>query len=534
MSRRVSLTCAIPWCLVLAIAACTGSVWAQDSTTHRTKKSGTTGKPATKKPVTVKPDAQPAQPATGGRTLMTINGSVVDEAHFRKAIEDKWGKPVLDDIIRERVVRQEARARGLKTAGPEWAAQMDAAISQQRAEYPSESEFLGMLQDKGYSIAGFRRDVETKLIIDQLIAQKVTVTPAEIQKYYEAHKAEYSTPDKIHLFDIVTATSEDADKARDRLDKGDTFAAVASEMSSDKDTAQKGGEVGYVTREDIADPVLREAAFSMQATTVSSPLPVGDHFHILFIKDTRPGKAATLGEVKADITAKLRAQKGMSPDDYVASLLRKADIKVAWTPFKYIEGVYAGMKGIQIIVDGQPLKLATHPVILPNGTMLVPAKPVLSAAHVQTAWNIGPQQLVATTKTNKVAVTVGSPTGLANGKPIRLPEGPQLRNGLLFIPPRAILEALGGTVSWDATRNALIVTSPGKAAPTAVNPALAPQPTPALAPAPTPTSDVAPTPSPAPTPAPAPAPAPAAGPLPPGTGDAAPATGDAAPAGPTE
>ena len=513
MSLRALLRYVIPWCLMLAFAACS-TLWAQRSTTRHpvtttAKKPVTTVKPASKKPapkpVTVRPVAQPTQPTTGGRTLMTVNGSVVDEAHFRKAIEDKWGKQVLDDIIRERLVRQEARARNLKTTDPEWVAQMDAAIAQERAQYHSETEFLAMLQDKGYTVAGFRRDVETKLIIDQLIAQKVTVTPAEIQKYYEAHKADYTTPDKIHLFDIVTATNEDADKARERLDKGDSFAAVASEMSSDQETAQKGGEVGYVTRDEVTDPVLREAAFSMKATAVSNPVPVGDHFHILFVKDVQAGKVSSLAEVQAEIAAKLRAQKGLSPEDYVASLARKADIKVAWTPFKYMESVYSCMKAIQIIVDGQPLKLATHPVILPNGTMLVPAKPVLTAAHIQTAWNIGTRQLIASTKTSKVSVTVGSPTGLANGKPLKLPEGPQLRNGLLFIPPRAIIEALGGTLSWDAARNAVVITSPGKAAPTAVTPTHAPEPTPAVTPTP----------------------APATGPLPTDTGDTT-------PAGPTE
>jgi foldase protein PrsA len=449
--RHVIWYC-VPACLLLAFA---GSAWSQQPSTRSTTRRPAARSTASPARTTVRPVVQPA-PAPGGRVLATVNGSVIDEVHFRKAIEDKWGKQVLDDIIRDRLVRQEARARNIKVSTQE----IDAAMQQERSGYVSESEFLAMLEDKGYTVAGFRKDIETKLLLDRLAAGKATVTQAEVQKYYDAHRADYSAPAKIHLFDIVTATSEDAYQARERIAKGDAFAAVAAEMSSDKDTAQKGGERGLLGREDITDPVLREVAFSLKEGDISNPVQSGDHFHILYVKDKQAETVRPLTEVNAEILAKLSSMKASSTDDYVRSLARKANITVAWTPLKYIETVYADLKAIQIVVDSKPLKLAEHPVILPNGSMLVPAKPVLGAAHIQLSWNPAAQQLIAATKASKVTMTVGSPTATVDGKPLRLPEGPQLRNGHLYIPPRAIIEALGGAVGWDAARNSVIVTSP--------------------------------------------------------------------------
>jgi hypothetical protein len=440
-----------------------------------------------------------------GPVLATVNGSPIYEANLRRAVEDKWGKRVLDDIIKDRLVRQEARARGIKTTGPEWAGEIDAALAHERSQYASEGEFLQMLEEGGYSVAGYRHDLETKLILDHLMAGKSNVTDAEINKYYEEHKSDFVTPGKIHLYDIVTATVEDAYMAKERLAKGDAFATVASEMSSDKDTAQKGGERGYLGRDDITDPVLREAAFSLKDGIISNPIQAGDHFHILYVKDRQPEKAISHAEARQVIVAKLQSQKGVSADDYVASLARKANIKIAWTPLKYMESVYAGMKAIQVIVDGQPLRMAEHPVILPNGTMMVPAKPVLAACHVQMTWNSGASQLIATTQARRVAMTVGSPTATVGetrspttpGKPISLPEGPQLRNGHLYIPPRALLEALGGKVEWDAARNAIVVQSPS-GAPT-VKPAItAPTAAPVGAAPTTDEDEIAPAPTPTP------------------------------------
>lgn len=64
-----------------------------------------------------------------------------------------------------------------------------------------------------------------------------------------------------------------------------------------------------------------------------------------------------------------------------------------------------------------------------------------------------------------VSVFAGQPIKLiVNGNVVNSDVPPQIINGRTMIPARALAEALGATVSWDASQNAVIVTSNGQGA----------------------------------------------------------------------
>jgi len=80
---------------------------------------------------------------------------------------------------------------------------------------------------------------------------------------------------------------------------------------------------------------------------------------------------------------------------------------------------------------------------------------------------------VAKTVAGRVKLTVGSTKallGLESTEVIDIREAPVMRQGVLWVAPRPILMALGCRVQWDPTANALLVTSPAGAAPSATGP----------------------------------------------------------------
>ena len=53
-------------------------------------------------------------------------------------------------------------------------------------------------------------------------------------------------PNQIHLAHILVKTEDEAKKVKDRLDKGEDFAKVAKEVSTDPGSKDKGGDLGTV------------------------------------------------------------------------------------------------------------------------------------------------------------------------------------------------------------------------------------------------------------------------------------------------
>ena len=62
-------------------------------------------------------------------------------------------------------------------------------------------------------------------------------------------------------------------------------------------------------------------------------------------------------------------------------------------------------------------------------------------------------------KAKTIRLTVGSKTADVDGKPVDMPAAPYIRRDRLLVPVRAVSDALGCTVTWDATSGTATLTS---------------------------------------------------------------------------
>ncbi|MEI6503034.1 MAG: copper amine oxidase N-terminal domain-containing protein, partial [Armatimonadota bacterium] len=114
----------------------------------------------------------------------------------------------------------------------------------------------------------------------------------------------------------------------------------------------------------------------------------------------------------------------------------------------------------QVIVDGEPLEFTDMPVRLPNGQIIVSAKPLLQALGAKLVWKAAEQSLTASNAAGKVKLVVGSPRALVGDATLEakdMAQAPVMRSGILYISPRVALAALGASLEWSAAENSLIV-----------------------------------------------------------------------------
>ena len=110
------------------------------------------------------------------------------------------------------------------------------------------------VRDSGLSTEGYRD------VIAAGIAQNATQSMFQDQ----APK----TADQVRFRVIVLTTEDDAKAALDRLQKGEDFATVASQVSQDTASRDKGGEQDWTPR-GILDPPLDQALFSLEVGQIS-------------------------------------------------------------------------------------------------------------------------------------------------------------------------------------------------------------------------------------------------------------------------
>lgn len=149
------------------------------------------------------------------------------------------------------------------------------------------------------SMAEIRKDLREMLtnqyIVQETqatIAQDITVTPEEIRKYYNTIPKDSLplVPRKVQL-SIITVEPPDMESSkaevrqrllelRSRIINGESFSTLAVLYSEDPGTAPRGGELGFMTRGELAKPYA-EAAWSLKQNVVSKIVETEFGFHII-------------------------------------------------------------------------------------------------------------------------------------------------------------------------------------------------------------------------------------------------------------
>jgi peptidyl-prolyl cis-trans isomerase D len=316
--------------------------------------------------------------------------AVSETAEFRKR--------VLDSLIERKALLQEAQK--LKFLAPDAylasvlgqipAFQQDGAFSQQRyeavlrqnnrtpAQFENELRQAFMLEaiTSPVSLGAFpsttslnqiaslvtqQREISWVDVPAASVASKVNVTPAEVERYYAANKAQFTDPEQIrveylildkaavaagitvseqavadyyashaaqfgqpeqreasHILIAVDAGADVATRAKAKA-KADAlvqtlqktpsrFGELARTESQDPGSAAQDGSLGSFARGMMVKP-FEDAVFSMKPNEIRGPVESDFGYHIIRLDGIQPAKAAPLAEVRAGVVDELRTQQ---------------------------------------------------------------------------------------------------------------------------------------------------------------------------------------------------------------------------------
>ncbi|EJM00079.1 parvulin-like peptidyl-prolyl isomerase [Pseudomonas sp. GM102] len=169
---------------------------------------------------------------------------------------------------------------------------------------------------------------QTRAAAEQIVfrdyLQSVSQVPAdypsatELQQAYEAGKAGWVTPPMYRVSQIFLGvadpqTLESVRKQALELSKKaqaapTEFAALASQYSQDRASAERGGDTGLQPLQQLV-PEVRGAVARLKVGAVSEPVQSAAGFHVIKLTEQQPARTATLEELRERLTQALRAQR---------------------------------------------------------------------------------------------------------------------------------------------------------------------------------------------------------------------------------
>lgn len=356
----------------------------------------------------------------GGGTepfVAKVNGNKVTERAFNQTVQrtrldlrerlgegydpslfdnQRLREQVLERMINEAVLLDASTGMGLRVSDDAVRAAVLAEPFFQDNGVFSNETYQRVLRQQGLSPAGFEENTRTRLLATQLpraVRDSEFVTPADLANstrllrqrreiawlevpamdlasapepdeaavtaYYEAHRADFQTPEQVrisyleldakslstpagaaddgelraayderiaefttperrrmrHILLSVPSGATDAEAAavldkiqavRERIVGGESFAEVAKAVSQDPGSAGQGGDLGDVER-GIMDPAFEDAGFALAVNTVSEPVRSRFGYHLIEVTAIEPEAVKPYDAVREQLAAEVGA-----------------------------------------------------------------------------------------------------------------------------------------------------------------------------------------------------------------------------------
>lgn len=298
-------------------------------------------------------------------TLITINDEPITKQQYEKAFDavannsmfTQMGIDVKKDpnsflhlmlkdrVINELIVRnlldQEIEKRKIKVSENDINDELRTIID----KVGSKEKFNEILKQNGISSAQFKKDLQEEVKIKKLVdtLAMVSVSDADVKKYYNENVEKFKYPDKVkashilisanpdELKELIVSDSENkklseeeinvkikselatkkekAQKLHDLLKQDPTqFAKIARENSDDTVSAKQGGDLGYFSAQEMVEP-FSKAAFNQAPNTIGEIVATPYGYHIILVTDRIKAGVEPLEKVQPEIKMYLENQE---------------------------------------------------------------------------------------------------------------------------------------------------------------------------------------------------------------------------------
>ena len=213
----------------------------------------------------------------------------------------------LKELIDNKLVIAQAGRMDLSIPFSEVEEQVNEAIAQNTRALGGEDAFARQLEREGFTVeslkALYREQIRSRMLVQRVLEMEVRqaaqeISDAELREYYREKEAQLpKRPAVVHLRTIFVGF-DSSDRAKQnalakiedlhrRLTGGEPFDELAKAHSEDP-SAALGGDLGFVSPSDLADPVFAATAAGLEVGEISQPVLTAYGYHVIQVTEKSP------------------------------------------------------------------------------------------------------------------------------------------------------------------------------------------------------------------------------------------------------
>jgi parvulin-like peptidyl-prolyl isomerase len=173
-----------------------------------------------------------------------------------------------------------------------------------REEYWRRAQRAGF--EKNSKVKQDIRGHEERFLIEKmkrLLTDSVRVPEDSLRQAYASQRQNYVYPAMVKLREIMAADQRQISHLWREAKRGRDFAELARRYSLRKWSAERGGEVGYVTKGDLGE--LAEEIFKLKPGEIGGPYRQQEYFFIVQVLGVNPARQKTFAEARPEIEENL-------------------------------------------------------------------------------------------------------------------------------------------------------------------------------------------------------------------------------------
>lgn len=209
----------------------------------------------------------------------------------------------------------------------------------------SPADFEAALRNSHQTLDDLRRTLRAEIRqgrwMEKQIATGTKASDAEVGEYYQKNPQLFQAPETARASHILVRVTQDATpettaekdqfvrSLRERIvDRKESFAELARQFSDDAGSREKGGDLGFFSRERMV-PEFAEAAFRLAQDEVSEPVRTTFGFHLIRLTDRRAPHVIPLEEARPTIKTYLEAdRRRQATSQLIGRLHEQAKIEI--------------------------------------------------------------------------------------------------------------------------------------------------------------------------------------------------------------
>jgi parvulin-like peptidyl-prolyl isomerase len=227
---------------------------------------------------------------------------------------------MLDNMVLKKLILDHAASLQLKDVDQDVTKQLDTI----KGRVPPGEKLEDKLKEVGLTEDELKQRIHDQVVISKVMDIEAfkdsTPSEQEVSDFYMKNKEKFDIPPQVRASRVLILVDEKAtpaekaakkkaiDKAHDRVVKGEEFSKVATEVSEDKYSAPRGGDINWF-RKGENEEQFDAVAFSTKTGAVSAVFETPMGYQFIKVTDAHPGGIASLADASATISKYLSEMK---------------------------------------------------------------------------------------------------------------------------------------------------------------------------------------------------------------------------------